>query len=566
MISVPVETGYALTSTVNLVSGTFWTNVLVPNTSLTEIGFKLTNDAWPGLATYVGLGTSAVGSTATITILTIRSLGSSGNSAWSNSATLRPGTSIPSGSEWTVECYDDNDNNPNQYDAFGSGISFSIPGSPNANPISTITLSGQTNFVGPAGTSGNSFYSGLSPLTKTHNMGIGVRLLGGTLTSLMAPTWAGEARLLLRNSALPSQHYEVQLSSLNDSYLTAPLPTGAFRPWLASSATGATLPVGSSWSIEAFDDFDDGPGPDSIGTGISFDILAGEIPVFVQDIPISSPKNLVDAFPDPNNGSLLAVAALNPALANFVGFTGSYSKVAEDNWASDTVIAITNSAIPGRSAFIQPFTSIGNVPLATTTGVLSLTGNLVGSSIPAGSQYRLEFSDDVPSLPTGAVEAILMSATVTLYSSVPLPSAGLNGTLIVGGPAAFSYPRPVSYSIVKGTQTIASGTIDATGSSTPFSIFIPTAQTGAAVIIFDGGSYLRRRVSISMNGGVQSIGGIALQNGDIDQSGEVDATDLDAVISSFGMVGNVPANVDANGEVDAEDLNIVIQAFGSVDE
>lgn len=55
-------------------------------------------------------------------------------------------------------------------------------------------------------------------------------------------------------------------------------------------------------------------------------------------------------------------------------------------------------------------------------------------------------------------------------------------------------------------------------------------------------------------------------NGDTDGSDEVDAADIDAVISAFGLSGlpnNVREDIDGSGEVDAADIDIVIGNFGA---
>jgi hypothetical protein len=57
------------------------------------------------------------------------------------------------------------------------------------------------------------------------------------------------------------------------------------------------------------------------------------------------------------------------------------------------------------------------------------------------------------------------------------------------------------------------------------------------------------------------------QNGDVDNSGEVDAADIDAVIGNFGGVGDsVQEDCDGSGEVDAADIDLVIANFGGVDQ
>ena len=62
-----------------------------------------------------------------------------------------------------------------------------------------------------------------------------------------------------------------------------------------------------------------------------------------------------------------------------------------------------------------------------------------------------------------------------------------------------------------------------------------------------------------------------LQNGDCDDSGEVDAADIDAVIAVFGLTEPDPGyslstDVDGSQEVDAADIDIVIANFGGTDE
>lgn len=61
---------------------------------------------------------------------------------------------------------------------------------------------------------------------------------------------------------------------------------------------------------------------------------------------------------------------------------------------------------------------------------------------------------------------------------------------------------------------------------------------------------------------------LELYAGDVDQSGEIDAADIDAVIATFGMVngdpGFGPTDVDGTGEIDAADIDLVIANFGLV--
>ncbi len=147
------------------------------------------------------------------------------------------------------------------------------------------------------------------------------------------------------------------------------------------------------------------------------------------------------------------------------------------------------------------------------------------------------------------------------------PVLNLTGTLVLGDTsAAFAFSRNIGYSVKQGTTTVASGTITANATSTPLSISVPATVTGASQLVLDGSSFLKRVININLTGSNLAIGSATMQNGDVDNSGEVDAADIDAVIADFGDTTNNPSDVDVSGEVDAADIDIVIANFGGVDQ
>ena len=96
------------------------------------------------------------------------------------------------------------------------------------------------------------------------------------------------------------------------------------------------------------------------------------------------------------------------------------------------------------------------------------------------------------------------------------------------------------------------------------------ASTGSATVTFSGGSFLTRVVPVTLTGSSQSLGTVAMNNGDADDTGEVDASDIDNVIANFGQlwpggVGNPLADLNVSGEVDAVDIDIAIANFGNLD-
>jgi hypothetical protein len=96
----------------------------------------------------------------------------------------------------------------------------------------------------------------------------------------------------------------------------------------------------------------------------------------------------------------------------------------------------------------------------------------------------------------------------------------------------------------------------------------PSNVRGQYELTVDGGSWLKRRLTVNVNDHGLFEVAVSLQNGDVDQSGEVDAADIDQVIANFGQTGVGPTqgDVDLSDEIDAADIDVVIANFGGVDE
>ena len=95
---------------------------------------------------------------------------------------------------------------------------------------------------------------------------------------------------------------------------------------------------------------------------------------------------------------------------------------------------------------------------------------------------------------------------------------------------------------------------------------IPVDIAGEAILEIDHPIACRRSRPITINAenGVILNVPFFMRVGDVDGSGEIDAADIDIVISNFGAPGG-PADVDVSGEVDAADIDIVIANFGETD-
>ena len=92
-----------------------------------------------------------------------------------------------------------------------------------------------------------------------------------------------------------------------------------------------------------------------------------------------------------------------------------------------------------------------------------------------------------------------------------------------------------------------------------------TQVRGRYLVSVGGAPFLRKNfapvVTIGHDGNDIPIN-VTLISGDVDGSGEIDAADIDMVISQFGLTDPTVCDVDGSGEVDAADIDLVIGNFG----
>ncbi len=188
---------------------------------------------------------------------------------------------------------------------------------------------------------------------------------------------------------------------------------------------------------------------------------------------------------------------------------------------------------------------------------LDITASMGVQSVAPGGQ-RQYFAFGLP--------AQNFSVPITLSDVVPSPII----------------PRSLTVKVSAGTTVLSSEeviTITQAQSTVEVRLpnELPAGLANPVTIEFNGSSFLKRKIQVHLptppNSSPQTIPvpTVLLANGDVDNSGAVDAADVDLIIASFGMVVNAdtPPNyvdVDASGEVDAADIDIVIANFGAVDE
>ncbi|MBL8059092.1 MAG: hypothetical protein JNK63_00075 [Chthonomonas sp.] len=280
-------------------------------------------------------------------------------------------------------------------------------------------------------------------------------------------------------------------------------------------------------------------------------------------------------FADNSTFSAGAVAA-NNSLMNPLGLviTGTLNGTVAHTFVSPGTSPFTgpfggvvslNSGFPGWFAFVPP---TGEVLSTAGPGGNALFATIPPDGLGEGSGRCWLFADSGQA-GTGGVQGANWN---TLFANmIEASTARVAGQVTLADCVAMTMPRSLSLKVMQGSTTVATSTVISTAVTDYFSIGIPMGVTGAAELIIDASPHLRRRVPITLAGGGLNTGVIVIENGDVDDSGEVDAADIDAVIADFGDIwpngdGNSSADADNSGEVDAADIDLVISAFGSVDE
>lgn len=131
--------------------------------------------------------------------------------------------------------------------------------------------------------------------------------------------------------------------------------------------------------------------------------------------------------------------------------------------------------------------------------------------------------------------------------------------------------RPIQMEVRSTVGNNLLGTFPLGLTSAPVAAFsVNVGITGSVNLVFTGPGFITRKLN-GVNLSWSTAVNVSLPNGDANQSGEVDAADIDDVIARFGMLTGGPnysitADCDGSGEIDAADIDIVIAEFGSVND
>jgi hypothetical protein len=239
------------------------------------------------------------------------------------------------------------------------------------------------------------------------------------------------------------------------------------------------------------------------------------------------------------------------------------------NWT-----VLTPSNVSGGAAFGSTILGDGSILMSSISAPPSNVQYLVtfNSPVVGATGFRIEAMAD-SSLPFNGPgmytpNGNFVITEVQVVAASVFATGNINLSDYIGNYAAHS----IQMALLSGTTTIHSATVPLS-SSGAYSFGVPsTVPAGTYTLTANGSPFLKRSQTVIHPGGsVPIMAHFVLTNGDCDDSGEVDAADIDLVIAAFGESQGGPGyslsvDVDGSEEVDAADIDVVIANFGASDE
>ena len=186
-------------------------------------------------------------------------------------------------------------------------------------------------------------------------------------------------------------------------------------------------------------------------------------------------------------------------------------------------------------AFDTPYLYTGGhllMELRFTTAGTAPSANAALASQGPGNGYGVDFSGCWSSSFT-ATSGSQANFTVTRFRAKSLPVTGII-TLSDYVGAVSAHGAQMKLTAVGSTTSVFSAPVTLNGSG-QYTFEVPgNVASGSYDLYADGSPFLRRKQTIVLTGSGASGVNFTLPNGDCDNSGEVDAADIDVVIANFG--------------------------------
>jgi hypothetical protein len=308
------------------------------------------------------------------------------------------------------------DNTMNKSRIYALGIvAAAFPGIAGAQ--TTFDFTGQTiNHFGIAGDLSNTTIPNAGVTAADYIMGPSITIQAGTLNSIAPNTWPLEARVRLRNAAVPTWVLDFRLSNHVRPFTTLALPVGA-----RVTPSVMTTPVWDrylitptdSWSVEFYDSTDDDTlGPDQSVTDLKFQLDPAPPVAFKIDMP--GPFNVVDAANDIDN--VVANIGVLPATNNAAQIlieTASYQSVATNDTNVQSFMRFRNAST--HLGLVYDVNPTAGAAVTNTTASINYDQYFI---FPLGSTNNLR----IPSPASG-------DTTVEFYSSTDNATNSVDGIL-----------------------------------------------------------------------------------------------------------------------------------------
>ncbi len=302
------------------------------------------------------------------------------------------------------------------------------------------------DFGGSIGSPDNTVVPNAATVGAAYTLGGSVVVTSGTVTPVIALTWGNETEIQMENSAFPGQFVNFTLSSLTGTYSSIVLGPSTTRFFTGNSIGAAIIPSGSTWSLEFWDSFDDGAGPDATVASLSFAPQGPTAAAYTASNagPVPSIDNPLD---DPGNPTWSGPAvAANFTIGTSAIASADYTAVVVADWPNDTAIVFRNSAYPVNFGFIRPFSATGAFPtLSVTDAVVPVNGSLLHAAVSAGSTFNFQLLNTVnDDGALGTVEGTLANIVVKLTNEAgpAAPAATDLGTVSTGNDISVSITVP----------------------------------------------------------------------------------------------------------------------------
>lgn len=450
------------------------------------------------------------------------------------------------------------------------------------------TFAGPFTVQGSIGNPGNPRFQ-LPPVQQGFEIGPYYAITGSLTNGTSTLLTNRNGRVRVTNDAFPGLSMELRpfISTVpNDAtfYLS---PSDSSLSAVSNLLRGKAVPAGSRFTVEIYDVIDD-PGID--GTLSSFRLMLTSS----RALRTPNPPEVMDTFVMRNAFSTLAssfnfsVPSLAPREVRWLrivvppgsgaasnGFFHLYSEASGSPlqialYSSDGLLirsenasSVWGNVLTFGARVASPWT-----PNSTTDGLLD---GRDGPSLPAGEYYLAlinrgpgaswvldQFQASSDALSASQPTSIrLMSSAPTNWSAIRIPIELANTS------ENWMVARRLRYSIKQGESVLVPDTeVSFKNARGAIIAFVPASTTGTVTLSLDGGSFLRRKLSFSVNNVYTELPPVVVHTGDVDNNGEVDLTDIDLVIADYltpgGSIEGDITDLDNSGEVDLTDIDIAV--------